>query len=253
MHQKNDIRRGRTSESVRDRNASGCGLPVVSTATDPVQPIGGQEIQPINGRSDVGPQAIGDILKDSPAVRIAAIPTMFEGVEFRSRLEAKWAAIFTELGWHWTYEPFDLPGWIPDFQLEGRILVEVKPFTFDEQWKPMCQQITRALTAARMPQEVLLLGVDMMPPREAFEGCPQLGWLWSPCEMSDGQPDFTLDYAALYQIKGQYDFSACNMAWHERLGRAVAHKFYFHEVDPKEITKVIGNATNRTKWRPSNG
>lgn len=54
MHQKNDIRRGRTSESVRDRNASGCGLPVVSEAADSVQSVGGQEIQPIDGRSDVG-------------------------------------------------------------------------------------------------------------------------------------------------------------------------------------------------------
>lgn len=59
----------------------------------------------------------------------AAIPTMYNGVQFRSRLEARWAAFFDLCGWQWEYEPFDLNGWIPDFMLRGDrdILVEVKP------------------------------------------------------------------------------------------------------------------------------
>lgn len=59
-----------------------------------------------------------------------AIPTKYAGVQFRSRLEAKWAAFFDLLGWPWQYEPYDLNGWIPDFSLIGahnEILVEVKP------------------------------------------------------------------------------------------------------------------------------
>jgi hypothetical protein len=52
------------------------------------------------------------------AVRIANIPTIYNGVQFRSRLEAKWAAFFDLLGWHWHYEPLDLDGWIPDFLIE---------------------------------------------------------------------------------------------------------------------------------------
>jgi len=57
------------------------------------------------------------------------IPTLFEGVNFRSRLEARWAAMFTLLGWRWTYEPIDLAGYIPDFVLHFAtpLLVEVKP------------------------------------------------------------------------------------------------------------------------------
>jgi hypothetical protein len=58
----------------------------------------------------------------------AAIKTLYNGIKFRSRLEAKWAAFFDLLGWEWEYEPFDLNGWIPDFLLKhGRVLVEVKP------------------------------------------------------------------------------------------------------------------------------
>lgn len=57
------------------------------------------------------------------------IPTMFEGTLMRSRTEARWAALFTHLGWDWEYEPFDLDGYIPDFAIKfgtREIIVEVK-------------------------------------------------------------------------------------------------------------------------------
>ncbi len=60
-----------------------------------------------------------------------AIPTKWRGIQFRSRLEARWAAFFTAMGWEWSYEPIDLQGYIPDFILHMHqdVLVEVKPFT----------------------------------------------------------------------------------------------------------------------------
>jgi hypothetical protein len=58
---------------------------------------------------------------------IAAHPTTYNGVNFRSRLEARWAAFFDLNGWEWSYEPVDLDGWSPDFLLDGH-LVEIKPF-----------------------------------------------------------------------------------------------------------------------------
>ena len=33
------------------------------------------------------------------------IPTLYNGIQFRSRLEAKWAAFFDLLGWEYEYEP----------------------------------------------------------------------------------------------------------------------------------------------------
>lgn len=59
---------------------------------------------------------------------IKAIPTTYRGVRFRSRLEARWAAMFDKLGWHWRYEPLDLDGWIPDFIVNDVLPVEVKPY-----------------------------------------------------------------------------------------------------------------------------
>lgn len=61
---------------------------------------------------------------------IKAIPTKYEGLQFRSRLEATWAAFFDLMKWDWEYEPCDFPGWIPDF-IVGRDpyeYIEVKPW-----------------------------------------------------------------------------------------------------------------------------
>ena len=64
------------------------------------------------------------------------LPTTYDGTNFRSRLEAKWAAFFNLLGWHWEYETSTAFGeWMPDFTLllhdesrtEQRVYVEAKP------------------------------------------------------------------------------------------------------------------------------
>ena len=64
------------------------------------------------------------------------IETDYGGRRFRSRLEARWAAMFDRLRWKWEYEPFDLSGYIPDFVVSfsrTELLVEVKPATrFDD-------------------------------------------------------------------------------------------------------------------------
>lgn len=63
---------------------------------------------------------------------IQSKPTIYKGTKYRSRLEARWAAFFDLLKWRYQYEPFDLPGWTPDFQVFGSggrfILFEIKPF-----------------------------------------------------------------------------------------------------------------------------
>lgn len=55
---------------------------------------------------------------------IKAIETKYKGYRFRSRLEARWAVFFDEMGLDWAYEPqgFDLGelGWyLPDFVIAG--------------------------------------------------------------------------------------------------------------------------------------
>lgn len=73
---------------------------------------------------------------------IRAIPTIYKGISFRSRLEARWAIIFDKLGvdWHYETEGYDIPvengitlRYLPDFMLYGgsercpeQLFVEVK-------------------------------------------------------------------------------------------------------------------------------
>lgn len=80
---------------------------------------------------------------------IKSIPTTYKGVNFRSRLEARWAVMFDALGWAWDYEPLDLQGYIPDFILRGvfaePLLIECKPFLeVDERVVQHCTKIMRS-------------------------------------------------------------------------------------------------------------
>lgn len=88
---------------------------------------------------------------------IQAIPTRYAGHEFRSRLEARWAAMFDRCRWLWQYEPLDLPGWIPDFLLPGPtppMLVEVKPVV---DWPAFYEHRTR-IARSGWAGSVLLVG-----------------------------------------------------------------------------------------------
>lgn len=63
---------------------------------------------------------------------IRAIPTVYDGVQFRSRLEADWAKTLDDLAIAWTYEPegyrlSDGTCYSPDFYLPGpKAWLEVK-------------------------------------------------------------------------------------------------------------------------------
>src|SRR5438874_13244007 len=108
--------------------------------------------------------------------KFANIPTAYNVVNFRSRLEARWAAFFDLCKWGWKYEPIDLHGWIPDFIFKGKanFLVEIKPFyarndsEFDDdfdyetsEWKPEINKILKA----KPDNPVLLLGNGFYLPK----------------------------------------------------------------------------------------
>ncbi|PYJ22510.1 MAG: hypothetical protein DME20_09605 [Verrucomicrobia bacterium] len=84
-----------------------------------------------------------------------AISTLYKGRQYRSRLEARWAAFFDLLGWHTEYEPIDFDGWIPDFVINeaGTVYVEVKPIDrFPD------RDITDKIDNSGCDKEVLVVG-----------------------------------------------------------------------------------------------
>ena len=140
----------------------------------------------------------------------AAIPTIYQGIRFRSRLEAKWACFFAEMGWSWEYEPLDLPGWIPDFgvrvpELRRTVLVECKP-AFRAEDRGAEIKIEQAFNAPRpvelrkpweksagfeeweewaesLPYELLIVGTGLFPleePTEYSNTAPCVGRLFEP-------------------------------------------------------------------------
>jgi hypothetical protein len=92
----------------------------------------------------------------------AAIPTELFGVRFRSRLEAKWAAVFTRHGWGWTYEPFDCDRYIPDFLVKipdrPPLLIEIKPAVTSEDYLNAYQKVFTG--TYDWPHAVLILGAN---------------------------------------------------------------------------------------------
>ena len=71
---------------------------------------------------------------------IKPVETMYEGVLYRSRLEAQWAYIFDIFDYEHMYEPYCFDRWLADFSVSHaklrergvfEVLVEVKPFKFE--------------------------------------------------------------------------------------------------------------------------
>ncbi len=120
----------------------------------------------------------------------ASIPTQYKGVQYRSRLEARYGAFFDLLGWNAHYEPCDFNGWIPDFGIESYsppgankqpIFVEVKPiFEFDERVSREMEQ------AAPVDCELLLVGSWLLEETQFDPSNLYLGWL---SEVVRNEPD----------------------------------------------------------------
>jgi hypothetical protein len=112
-------------------------------------------------------------MSGKPSVTIHGIPTLYRGIRFRSRTEARWAVLFDELGWPWQFEPFDLNGYVPDFVLrfeEGPLLVEVKGHVIEPH---ALGEHTSKLEASGWDGEALIVGAA---PWELDSAQPLIGW-----------------------------------------------------------------------------
>ena len=103
-----------------------------------------------------------------------SIPTMFNGIQYRSRLEARWAAFFNSMGWPFTYEPMDLCGWAPDFLLRANakkpLFVEIKPIVTWE--NSVAEKAERAMPPG-VTHDLLICGLGIEYPG----GMPMIGWM----------------------------------------------------------------------------
>ena len=182
------------------------------------------------------------------------IETVYRGINFRSRLEARWAAFFDQVGWKWDYEPFDLDGYIPDFLITGRrdILVEVRPGRrydgdefflgsghdlVDEQFRSAMEDLGKA---EHLDFDLLALGVSPRICPESI-GVMMGEWRvgWTPAHWWDN----TLNRVG---FASELDLWQC-VVWggpHEKYGCCAPDWL------PAKVEAAWANACNATQYRP---
>lgn len=183
----------------------------------------------------------------------AGIATVYNGTRFRSRLEARYAVLFDQLGWHWEYEPFDCDGYIPDFLIHGRnpLLVEVKPLHDFDEYKAIGVEMQRR-TEAQWERDLLVVGVspwiDDVGGSSVYGAMGLLGEQWAD---EDGKEDCWWSAGIWHRC---FD---CNMpAIHHDMsnfaGRPCKH-YDGNNLPPlnrREVEQWWAGARNATQWQP---
>jgi ribosomal protein L37AE/L43A len=158
------------------------------------------------------------------------IPTTYRGVRFRSRLEARYAVFFDEVGWPWQYEPIDLIGYIPDFILgfeQGDVLFEVKGSVEEE------DTAKAKIEASGWSKEAVVAPGDIAGTRlGSLLEANLRGFEWSDADLF-----FCISC-------GQVSLHSGNGSWHcRRCGESEGHVGVF---DPRPAMLA---ASNRVQYR----
>jgi len=178
-----------------------------------------------------------------------AIPTQYKGLQFRSRLEATWAAFFDLVDWPWEYEPFDLKGYIPDFVLKfpKPMLVEVKPAMSLAEMEPHRAKIE----ASGWEGEYLILGAGPLAVHRNYNSDIIGGMLENP-EMGygggfDGAAfgecfrGAARDHYGLSHVTGEYTCRVCG----------IHDKYPVGPLPDDGFQSLWHAAKNVAQWRPN--
>lgn len=184
---------------------------------------------------------------------IRPIITEYNGNRFRSRLEARWAALFDLAGLPYIYEPADMDGYLPDFLIPGPhpLYVEVGPVFTAEEYRAKAQKPRRALSGEQ--QEFIVLGTDPLARglRETW-AYPTIGlqfqWFGPPEDagFDEGSPaTLTHDNVGLC-----HDTVIVNMVQSYTRYPCGHHDGSFGwELDAPTIERMWAEAGKKTQWR----
>lgn len=170
----------------------------------------------------------------------SGIPTEYNGVRFRSRLEARWAAMFDLFDWQWEYEPLDLEGYIPDFLLKFHVplLVEVKPWLPHEDPSP----VQGVLDAQPWDGEIWLAGAQLGD----FATDTACGRIRdAECGWDDAVLRLCLDCSAP-------SLQSSNFAWRCRRCDSSAESCGWGAFDITRANRLWRAAGNAVQWQPHN-
>lgn len=183
-------------------------------------------------------------------------PTVYKDIRFRSRLEARWAAMFDVLGWAWEYEPEVEGRYIPDFLLHGigdrTVYVEVKPLA-------IFLADTAKVEGKADPirgRGLLVLGDQF--PRSSCLGNASLGHFTDFVETDSFREIDGWDQANLFRPGKdrhglEYDFGGDYGSWQGRLTGAYDGNALFEGtlVQKQDLLHLWSRAGNAIQWKPS--
>lgn len=190
--------------------------------------------------------------------RRSARPTIYKGIEFRSRLEARYAALFDILSWQWEYEPEAAPGYIPDFALHGvknrKVYVEIKPGAV---YRANRTEITaKALTSlSTLGTDELLVLTGEFADCSCFDA-PVFGYM--PVNEPDMGYPYEFDEEVVLFRPGiahgsEYDFAHTMGGWAGRLSNAYDGNALFEGtmLDKATTLRLWSRAGNAIQWKPN--
>lgn len=182
-------------------------------------------------------------------VHKVGIPTLYNGVRYRSRVEAKWAAFFDGLRWAFEYEPLDLEWYIPDFILKlpaGPIAVEVKGESQLSELRPYANKIVRSGWA----KEFLIVGSTLHRSTWGDKFGPSIGLLAERDSSGDSTGYELGDAQTFFCIScGETAFCHADMSWRCRICGAYDGNGHIGNVKPDGIQLVWAEAGNRVQWK----
>lgn len=176
---------------------------------------------------------------------IPAIPTTYANILFRSRLEARWAAMFDLLVWPWEYEPLDLEFYIPDFVLRfpsEPVLCEVKPALYaDELWSH-----SKKIVQSGWGGQFLLVGASIL---RSGHGLPTFGITSERIGESIG----IFDHAVCHRCAacGRVSYHHESGGWGCRVSGCESDDDLIQRVTTDEIRELWNAAGTRVRWQPN--
>lgn len=193
-------------------------------------------------RKTDGPEKIGKFIYSTPAIQ-----TLYNGIYFRSQLEARWAAFFDQLRWSWLYEPIELSGWLPDFEIgDVGTLVEVKPFRCYSDFASLVIPKV-ACAMAHQQRDVLLCGTD-----------PRFMWISDRIPQFDGwHAEFDNVSIGTTPDSNEISLTAESYTWRDRItGYYNGRRSWPGDIsrfdNAKRIADAWKKATNLTQWSKNN-
>ena len=190
--------------------------------------------------------------------KIKAVPTFYKGIQFRSRLESTWAAFFDLMQWDWRYEPFDLIGWTPDFEIQTskgnrRLLVEVKPESL-QNYNIDNIELTPYKKVIKHVDDfnILLLGTGLF----SKDDYTCLGILletklkytdkYRIC-IDNKNPKYNADIAAIKEQDEIYGISPLYGFWCDLIKDKICHKAFIDYKTHTDVKSLFNEAINNTK------